>query len=894
MATDFDKNALVIGGGIKPSTKNTPGDIRTRVNAIADIESIPLPFVGMIFYVEENQTFYVVKSLEGKKVGVINIPDSIIGEYVPLHQGYASIEFVEEMLGEVSTTPGPEGPMGPEGPAGAKGEDGRTPVKGVDYFTEEEIAELRYDDSEVRAMILAEAEERDMAIGRKIAEVINGAPEAMDTLHELAEAIEMHQDVYEAFIQVNNEALANEVAERKEEDEVLKARLEALEMIDHEEFLKEHQDISHLATKEEVEKMHEAKYVIGSVPEGTLVDFREKEIRVMCPEGTEFPKQQVGPGGNSNMYYMSLTSKAPEGAVKLIESDGNKTETIDLEGKNSKVIWLALANNGSYFGKTSSTKKYIGWTYTLKWLDENNKVIESDSFRINLANENCFNAMQPYHGFRVAEKAQLDAKADKTQLEGLATQLFVQEEIAKAQLEESEVDLSAYATVEFVNQEIANIEHPQYDDSEVKERLDVLETLNLETKPYIDKNGMLVLCGCPAVARGVGEEVHVVVRFFNDAEDKFVFTKDEFAKLRICMGYGAEGVGTKRNIVETTLEMYDIDKVYVIDGGSQITGEIGTVNVIAERVNYIHGIQGARAMNGGERNIVHNFNVNVKDVELLNILFCGGNGYSVTWNSNVVINNTSINALHGGGSNGYANSTVIEMNNGVVDTFYGVNRGIVNRYKFILNEGQVKNFWAGCDEGNPVVNAVELELNGGQIDKFQLGVSGESDLNPDIVSGHIMECVVVDGDVSMLEKVFDEVDIDLKDLELRVEGLEDVDHSVFLKAEDIEHLAVKQDMEEALALKANKEVLVQMENNQIKVAKYQVIRNEGGLELFLPETEENFMEIHVFVDQVDGAIEIKNECKWQAEMPELVAGNFYEFIFTKVGTVWLAGCVEYK
>ena len=182
---------------------------------------------------------------------------------------------------------------------------------------------------------------------------------------------------------------------------------------------------------------------------------------------------------------------------------------------------------------------------------------------------------------------------------GLASEEYVQDAIKNIQVGE-DVDLSDYAKVSYVDEQIANIEHPQYDDTEIKERIEVLETINLETKPYIDENGMLVLCGCPAVARGVGEEVHVSVRFFNDEEDKFVFTKDEFAKLRICMGYGAEGVGTKRNIVETTFEMYDIDRAYVIDGGSQITGEVGTINVIAERVNYIHAIQGARAMNGGE------------------------------------------------------------------------------------------------------------------------------------------------------------------------------------------------------------------------------------------------------------------------------------------------------
>ena len=33
---------------------------------------------------------------------------------------------------------------------------------------------------------------------------------------------------------------------------------------------------------------HPVKYEITSVPEGTLIDYRDKEIRIMCPAGTEF------------------------------------------------------------------------------------------------------------------------------------------------------------------------------------------------------------------------------------------------------------------------------------------------------------------------------------------------------------------------------------------------------------------------------------------------------------------------------------------------------------------------------------------------------------------------------------------------------------------------------
>ena len=43
MATDFGYNGKIINsnGGFKPSRKNTPIDVRTRVNTFADIASIP-------------------------------------------------------------------------------------------------------------------------------------------------------------------------------------------------------------------------------------------------------------------------------------------------------------------------------------------------------------------------------------------------------------------------------------------------------------------------------------------------------------------------------------------------------------------------------------------------------------------------------------------------------------------------------------------------------------------------------------------------------------------------------------------------------------------------------------------------------------------------------------
>lgn len=156
------------------------------------------------------------------------------------------------------------------------------------------------------------------------------------------------------------------------------------------------------------------KYEITSVPNGTLVDYREKEIRVMCPTGTQWVKQNVGGTGNANMYYMGFKAYAPEGAVGFKEGDqgviideyfdftGDFAGT-DEYGRNYSICWLALAsydetsNTWTYFGKNSSKEKYVGWTYVVDWYDINGIVIASDSIRINLSNEDCHSSIEPYY-----------------------------------------------------------------------------------------------------------------------------------------------------------------------------------------------------------------------------------------------------------------------------------------------------------------------------------------------------------------------------------------------------------------------------------------------------------------------------------------------------------------
>lgn len=176
--------------------------------------------------------------------------------------------------------------------------------------------------------------------------------------------------------------------------------------------------ISLKANQKDVETLERTcakiKYEIGNLPEGALVDYGDKEIRILCPENTVWTKQSVGSTGNANMYYMSFKAYAPEGAVGFREGDKGVIvdEMFDFSGdfagtdefgRNYSIVWFALASYDeasdawTYYGSNSSIAKYLGWTYVVEWYDAAGIVIASDSIRINLANKNCYSNVEPFY-----------------------------------------------------------------------------------------------------------------------------------------------------------------------------------------------------------------------------------------------------------------------------------------------------------------------------------------------------------------------------------------------------------------------------------------------------------------------------------------------------------------
>lgn len=165
------------------------------------------------------------------------------------------------------------------------------------------------------------------------------------------------------------------------------------------------------------------KYDISGTPVGTLVNYGEKEIRVMVPANAEFKKQAVGAGGDVNIYYMTFKTYAPsDDAVGYIEHIDDQVDAeiladikTDKYGRRYQSSWLGLARYDeatgawSYYGANSSDDKYIGWDYQIDWYNADNVKIATDSIRINLSNEGCHNNIKPYYMANLATSDEVTA-----------------------------------------------------------------------------------------------------------------------------------------------------------------------------------------------------------------------------------------------------------------------------------------------------------------------------------------------------------------------------------------------------------------------------------------------------------------------------------------------------
>ena len=371
MSMENDKK-VIVSGPLMPSTKDTPIDVRTRVESLEDIINIQLPYVGMIFFVKSEGKHYTVKSLKSKDLNGVVVENALIDQYEEFgtHIDIDLSEFATEEL------------------------------------VEEFVAEMRENDAEIREMINSIADGNGLkGEDGKSAFEIAQANGFEGTEAEWLESLRGEQGPQGEVGpqgpageqgpqgEVGPQGPQGEKGDKGDQGEVGPQGPQgeqgpAGKDVDPE-------VLAGLATKEEVEEMLKQKHVVSGLPEGGIVEYKDNEIRVMCPKDAVYVQQNPGEGGNPNIYYMAMTTQAPEGAVAFNEGDRGviAERNVSLEGKKSKTIWLALAslsgNVWNYYGKSSTGANLIGWDYIIEWLDAEGNIIETNCVRINLTNEEC-------------------------------------------------------------------------------------------------------------------------------------------------------------------------------------------------------------------------------------------------------------------------------------------------------------------------------------------------------------------------------------------------------------------------------------------------------------------------------------------------------------------------
>lgn len=144
------------------------------------------------------------------------------------------------------------------------------------------------------------------------------------------------------------------------------------------------------------------KFEVIKAVEGFLTDESQNDFRIFIPKGSKYEMQNVGAGGNSNNYYITVRAYAPradingcrKGRYSNYENDFGAMEkiSIDIESGRPYVdFWFAIAytnDNGitwTEYADLSTSTKYIGYDWLVEWyVDE--KMVASASKKFTLVN----------------------------------------------------------------------------------------------------------------------------------------------------------------------------------------------------------------------------------------------------------------------------------------------------------------------------------------------------------------------------------------------------------------------------------------------------------------------------------------------------------------------------
>ena len=285
----------------------------------------------------------------------------------------------------------------------------------------------------------------------------------------------------------------------------------------------------------------------------------------------------------------------------------------------------------------------------------------------------------------------------------------------------------------------------KYDDSALKEL--VKDELPFK-QVFSARTILFYACGFPVVVeKNTGHkydaeaaEDSVIVSYHYKAKSVHeVFTAEDAAKLMIYGGYSNKSskIHTMRVIPETSITVKGVD-IKAVVGGSDFEGLVGKVKIDIEdsKFSFVHGAGFAgEAVDSiwPDKNIVYDLDMKLTNVECESV-YPGPNGYGVLVNGKVVVDgeNTHIQLMSMGGSNGVTKKCEAVIKAGTIDLLQSVNRGELGDSVVTLEGGTVTKFYVGGETTDETVTGVVrnpiVHLQGGTVTNLEFGKSNSIEL----------------------------------------------------------------------------------------------------------------------------------------------------------------------
>ena len=652
-----------------------------------------------------------------------------LSNYVTITRLNQEIIELTEMIANMELTPGPEGPQGPQGEPGKDADPADLEGYAKEEMVKEEVKVVQDRLDSVRMELLAEL--------------------AKISLEGLATEDFVKQADEEVKIEIQNK-YAEHFEALHSEDESLKNKDKELEEM-----------IKNLNNGEPVVGQNGKSAYEIAVEEGFEGDVKQWLESLKGPQGEQGLQGEIGPQGPQG----ERGEQGPKGEDGITPVKG--IDYFTEEEKQEIIEGLATES----FVKEEIAKAQL-----------EDKEVNLDAYAtIEFVNEelNKIELMPGPQGEQgIPGKDGIDGKDftydmfTEEQLEALRGPQGIQGERGEQGPAGKDADplvLDEYAKIDFVQEQIAAIEHPQYDDSEIREMFIVDEPKKaiFNNRPYI------FACGHPLIVEGKDEEV-VITYAVNDTNKEMGEIRvpaEEAKSLVIVGGFGNEHIDRTRMLPATHIHVRNVN-IQAVYGGNLFEGIVGESTIIIENSSVkevIGGGDAGRFIEGrwAVRNNVAKVNIKLTDVKSTLVFAGGSGGPNNVAEAHVELNgNCEIAWLTAGGSNGFTAKSEVVINSGQYECVQMVNRGLVDEAKLVMNGGHVaRAYFAGEAEDATVtgiVNHVVFELNAGEIGKLVRGNSNSIEFNGDI-EGHIMDCVVAEGDISMLEVKVKEPEVDLSE-----------------------------------------------------------------------------------------------------------------------------------